>query len=283
MSITYKEYCQTTNILKWPIWLKTGSDWKPGTYYHHLHQDRYFHAVKIVETMLEKSETLPLTILDVGYYPGALGIILREFFDDKIRLIGSGMVGSGMGSMQELQDSKAYAEIHEADLDPLHYLYDSSAVPSRIQVADASIDLVIAGEVFEHLSSPLHFIEEISRVLKKDGIVFLTTPNVCYIGNILRLIINKSNFPPLEASIITIPEQRPHIRLYAAGEIRQLMAEQNLKEVRHYFIDGHDERFKIKPLSVKIKLFIIRCFYFVPHFRDQYIGVFQKKYVNSQK
>ncbi|MFA6103026.1 MAG: methyltransferase domain-containing protein [Victivallaceae bacterium] len=252
-----------------------GRGWKPGTLYHHSHQERYFHAVKTVEAALEKNKTLPLTILDIGYYPGALGIILREIFGDKIRLTGSGM-GSTPGTIQELLDSKAYAEIHDADLDPLHYLYDSNAASSRIQVPDASIDLVIAGEVFEHLSSPIHFIKEISRVLKKDGILFMTTPNVCYIGNIFRLLTQKSNFPPLEASTISIPEQRPHIRLYDAGEIRQLMADEKLEEVKYYFIDGHDERFKIKPLSVKIKLFIIRCFYFIPHFRDQYIGIFYK-------
>lgn len=275
MTVTYKQYCQAANEIKWPVRLKTAGGWKPGTYYHHMHLERYFHAVKAVETALEKNGALPLAVLDIGYYPGALGLILRKLFGDRIKLTGSGM-GSTPEVIQELLDVKAYDELHEADLDPLHYLYDSSAAPSRIQVPDASIDLVIAGEVFEHLSSPVHFIEEISRVLKKDGIVFLTTPNVCYSGNILRLVINKSNFPPLEASIITIPEQRPHIRLYAAEEIRQLMAEQNLKEVKHYFIDGHDERFKIKPLSVKIKLSIIRCFYFIPHFRDQYIGIFCK-------
>lgn len=276
MTVTYKQYCQAANEIKWPERLKTAGGWKPGTYYHHMQHERYFHAVKAVEIALEKSGDSPLTILDVGYCPGSLGILLRKLFGGRIKLIGAGMGGTPE-VIHELLDTKAYDELHEADLDPLHYLYDSSAAPSRIRVPDTSIDLVIAGEVFEHLSSPVHFIEEISRVLKKDGIVFLTTPNVCYIGNILRLIINKSNFPPLEASTITIPEQRPHIRLYAAEEIRQLMAEQNLKEVKHYFIDGHDERFKIKPLSVKIKLLIIRCFYFVPHFRDQYIGIFKHK------
>ncbi len=275
MSITYNGYCKVISGIKWPNRLKTGSGWNPGTFYHNLQQERYFHVVKTVESALEKCKTLPLSILDVGYYPGALGIMLREFFGDKIRLIGSGMESSP-AIIQELSDLKAYAEIHDTELDPLHYLYDSNSISSRIQVPDDSIDLVIAGEVFEHLTSPLHFIKEISRVLKKGGILFLTTPNVCYMGNILRLLTNRSNFPPLEFSTIIIPEKRPHARLYAAGEIRQLMANENLEEVKHFFIDGHDERFRVRSLSVKIKLFIIRCFYFVPHFRDQYIGIFQK-------
>ncbi len=275
MSITYKKYYQTINSIKWPDRFLMGEGWRPGTLYHHLHQVRYFHAVKTVEAALEKNNASQLTILDMGYSPGTLGIILHEFLGSKIKLIGSGM-GSTPAMIQELLDLKAYAEIHDADLDPLHYLYDSDAAASRIQVPDAAIDMVIAGEVFEHLSSPIHFIEEISRVLKKDGILFLTTPNVCYIGNIFRLLTKKSNFPPLEASTITIPEQRPHVRLYAAGEIRQLMADENLEEVKHYFIDGQDDKFRVKALSVRIKLFIIRCFYFIPHYRDQYIGIFYK-------
>lgn len=79
MSITYKEYCRAISRIKWPNRFMSGVVWKAGTLYHHSHQERYFHAVKEVEAAVEKANVLPLSILDVGYYPGALGIILREF------------------------------------------------------------------------------------------------------------------------------------------------------------------------------------------------------------
>jgi len=42
---------------------------------------------------------------------------------------------------------------------------------------DASIDLIICREVLEHLHNPEQFIKEISRILKKKGVLYLTTNN----------------------------------------------------------------------------------------------------------
>ena len=37
---------------------------------------------------------------------------------------------------------------------------------------------VVAVEVIEHFENPWHFLREINRVLKKEGKLYLTTPNV---------------------------------------------------------------------------------------------------------
>ena len=39
-------------------------------------------------------------------------------------------------------------------------------------------DIIIAGELIEHLEKPKKFIKECKRVLKSNGIVIITTPNV---------------------------------------------------------------------------------------------------------
>jgi SAM-dependent methyltransferase len=43
--------------------------------------------------------------------------------------------------------------------------------------ADSSFDAVIAQQVFEHLYDPLAYLEEIRRILKPGGILFISVPN----------------------------------------------------------------------------------------------------------
>lgn len=45
---------------------------------------------------------------------------------------------------------------------------------------DNSFDFIICLAVIEHLNSHYHFLQECKRVLKKDGLIFLSTPNWKY-------------------------------------------------------------------------------------------------------
>lgn len=42
-----------------------------------------------------------------------------------------------------------------------------------------SFDCIIAGEIIEHVYSPYNFLKELNRILKKNGILIVTTPNAC--------------------------------------------------------------------------------------------------------
>jgi len=58
---------------------------------------------------------------------------------------------------------------------------------------DASFDVVFAGEVIEHMYDDGRFLREIHRVLKPDGIVALTTPNLFFLVN--RLVMPFGRMP----------------------------------------------------------------------------------------
>lgn len=58
-----------------------------------------------------------------------------------------------------------------------------------IPLKDNSIDIVLAGEIIEHLFSPFKFIREIHRILKKGGVLILSTPNTCSFINRIKMLL----------------------------------------------------------------------------------------------
>lgn len=54
-----------------------------------------------------------------------------------------------------------------------------------------SFDIISCQQVIEHLTDPENLIKEGYRILKKDGILILSTPNLASFGSRLRLLFNK--------------------------------------------------------------------------------------------
>lgn len=48
---------------------------------------------------------------------------------------------------------------------------------TKMQFRNEEIDCICAFEVIEHLKNPIKFLAEAKRILKKNGIIFLSTPN----------------------------------------------------------------------------------------------------------
>ena len=62
---------------------------------------------------------------------------------------------------------------------------------------DASFDVVFFCEIIEHLlMDPLHVLREIHRILRPDGSLILTTPNVARLANVARLISGANIYDP---------------------------------------------------------------------------------------
>lgn len=74
-----------------------------------------------------------------------------------------------------------------------HFNIEDSPFP----YTTSSFDVVVFGEIIEHLlNDPLKVLREIKRVLKPDGILVLTTPNVARLENIARLIAGANIYDP---------------------------------------------------------------------------------------
>ena len=67
-------------------------------------------------------------------------------------------------------------------------LYDLNNTKEKIPLEDNSIDIIIAGEVIEHLIDPNKVISEFHRILKSDGILVISTPNICSLVNRIKML-----------------------------------------------------------------------------------------------
>ena len=84
---------------------------------------------------------------------------------------GSGEIAHILGQQCELvsidpADQRQYVEGY-------HYVRAGTALP----FADASFDVVISNHVIEHLDDAQLHMQELSRVVRADGLVYLATPN----------------------------------------------------------------------------------------------------------
>ncbi|MBI2370996.1 MAG: class I SAM-dependent methyltransferase [Deltaproteobacteria bacterium] len=106
--------------------------------------------------------------------------------------------------------------------------------------AVGSFDVVLLAQLLEHLSdSPLRPLEEVRRVLRPGGQVLLTTPNVAFVLNRLRLAFGRNIYPDLTPYYIG-PKQAHvegrlsayrHHRLYTLHEVRWLLGQAGFRVV----------------------------------------------------
>jgi len=98
-------------------------------------------------------------------------------------------IGSGFGHGAALMDANGAKQVITFDLDKIkirkvHGIYSNSVNinlfvmdAQRIGLKDHSIQMITCFEVIEHVPEPNLLLSEIQRILRGDGILFLTTPN----------------------------------------------------------------------------------------------------------
>jgi len=102
-------------------------------------------------------EAAPPCILDIGCATGALLEYLR----------GRGWRVTGV----EISPSAGYAK-NKRNLDVKTIPLEENNFPS------SSFDVIHASHLIEHLNDPRSFLNEVHRILKPDGRIFITTPNI---------------------------------------------------------------------------------------------------------
>jgi len=97
---------------------------------------------------------------------------------------------------------------------------------------DESFDIIFVSEVIEHIFDTTTFLKECNRILKKDGIMVLTTPNIASIGNRINLLFFGKRPGCIDCKL---ENSSGHIRAFDINDIESLL---NLAKFRIIKITG---------------------------------------------
>jgi SAM-dependent methyltransferase len=103
---------------------------------------------------------------------------------------------------------------------------------------EGKFDLVIFAEIIEHLlSDPCRVLREIKRVLRLDGVLILTTPNVARLENVARIISGANIYDPYSGYG---PYGR-HNREFNRHELVKLLQYEGFELDMHFTADVHPD------------------------------------------
>lgn len=131
-------------------------------------------------------------ILDIGCLDGSL----TKRFADKARIVVG--VDVSMVALKRAREKGIRCVLQDAE--------------SGLCFGDEAFDAVIAGEVLEHILDSDYFLTEIKRILKKNGRLYLTTPNFSSLGRRILSVLGGNPF--FEASFTFPPKSSGHIRFF---------------------------------------------------------------------
>lgn len=145
-------------------------------------------------------------------------------------------IGIGSGFFSRFCMSNKAKKIISVDFaDPIIEYHRQNNPDFRLVQADAqnlpfkneSFDTVLALDIIEHLYSPLEFLNEINKVLKKGGQLILTTPNT---ANVFEKTLKTLLKPPLIALRKIFPkylQEKPHatthVKEFSVRELSSLL------------------------------------------------------------
>jgi SAM-dependent methyltransferase len=136
--------------------------------YYRYDKERYWRSLELFS---ELDLPQPANILEIG--GGQMAVLCKLLFNDNCVV----------GDISE----RYVAPLEKVGVPFIRYnLLEPSDLPSKEQ----SFDCIILLEVIEHIPLPAYVVfGNIQRLLKKGGILFLTTPNLFRLRNLVRMIL----------------------------------------------------------------------------------------------
>jgi SAM-dependent methyltransferase len=99
-----------------------------------------------------------------------------------------------------------------------------------IPFADDSVDAIVAGEIIEHIAHSRRFLQEMRRVLKANGVLVLSTPNIVSLKYRIAFLLGRIPAHAARADY-TYDADNPasdwgHVRDYSFSELRRVLTDQ---------------------------------------------------------
>ncbi len=186
------------------------------------------HAKRLAFVMNTLAPLLPRasTVFSVGSMPNLLELLFARLLEAKV-----------IGSTYSPRDKRdKFTAVYEQQggwrYEMTVYLRDLTRDP--IPLDTHSCDGVLCFEVVEHfLESPLALFREAQRVLKPDGLLLLSTPNMQHWHRLLYTL-NGMTYPDLD---FEEPIESRHTHIFSLRELRALLERAGFDVVTHFFED----------------------------------------------
>ena len=107
--------------------------------------------------------------------------------------------------------------------------FDGSRLTARLPFEDASADVVLAGEIIEHIVDTEAFLREIRRVLRPGGALVLSTPNILWWKHRLALLAGR--YPDALDYRTRYGDDFGHVRIFTPSLMRGLLEETGFVDV----------------------------------------------------
>lgn len=182
--------------------------------------------------------------LDVEHRYTKMHRLLRQRYGD---LAGKRIVDLGLSRGLLLERFRRYpgVELRGIEIDPLeierarsrgfeplqHFVnvFDGHVMTARLPYDDASADVVLAGEILEHVVDTEGFLREIHRTLAPGGALVLSTPNIFWAKNRVRLLAGR--YPDALEYRSRYGADFGHVRIFGPAQLRELFGETGFVDV----------------------------------------------------
>ncbi|WP_288425627.1 class I SAM-dependent methyltransferase [uncultured Spirosoma sp.] len=103
-------------------------------------------------------------------------------------------------------------------------------------------DIILCGDVLEHLVDPWKVIERITPFLKEGGLIIVSCPNIREIFNLGKILIS-GRFKYQDSGIM----DKTHLRFFGKKDLADMLTTKQLRPVKvspNYFITPRRKKFK---------------------------------------
>lgn len=193
-------------------------------YSEHFQRDMYEMSAKYSIFIEIIKKLAPKRFLDLGCGDGSFAVVIKN----KLGL--EDVFGIDISGEAAQQATAKGIQVCPLDIDAGDLPFEANF-----------FDCVFCGEVIEHVYSPDHLLEEIYRVLRRNGYLLLTTLNLASWFNRFSLLFG---FQPIFTDISLkynfghLWKMNPagHLRLYTLRSLKRLMEAYNFKIVKSHGI-----------------------------------------------
>jgi len=187
--------------------------------YQALHRNRFKNDIKLIEKYYKGGQ-----ILEVGATPCCLTFVLQRL----------GFPTKGLDIKPD--DYLDFIQRHQLDV------ATCDVERERFPFPDEHFSLVLCNEVLEHLRyDPIRVMYEIGRVLRPDGFLILTTPNLFSLKNLWFLARGRGLATTPYKAFKQFHDQgyTGHVREYSLHELRDFVQNCGLQVVNSFHMN-HD-------------------------------------------